>query len=482
LKRFPGFKKTVMLLPIKLICGKRVRKDGTNAIYVQYCYRPDKRILLSTEINIPIRYWHKKLLRISNDLPTIYGNHESFNERLGTLIRLSEDLVSFTKKKNIEDSLSFIKKTFRPNLDIASLENIALETKLLEAKNNNKLNLDLYYQIDDYIKSKEKKVCKDMPRIYRNMKEHLKEFEEFRQEPITFDCLDLNFYEEFVDFLTFDYIQRRRKIHVTGLKVNTIGKTVKQFRTFLRNRIRKKIIPLIDMDGWTILEEEVDAVYLSMDEINLIYDLDLSNYPHLTNYRDDFILGCLTGLRFSDFSELVKDDVRKDMLYKKQNKSDHWVVIPLRDEALKILKNRFNNNIGILTNAEFNRHIKTIIKLAGITELIKFSYKKLGRDIIEIKPKYTLVTSHTCRRSFCTNEFLAGTPVELIMKISGHKSVKDFYKYIRITPVEAGQKIKELWVNRGGMSAFNEKKEAAFDIKKIDYLNKGLPRRERILR
>lgn len=63
-----------MLLPIKLICCKRVRKDGTNAIYVQYCYRPDKRILLSTEINIPMRYWNKRLLRISNDLPTIFGN------------------------------------------------------------------------------------------------------------------------------------------------------------------------------------------------------------------------------------------------------------------------------------------------------------------------------------------------------------------------------------------------------------------------
>ncbi len=102
-----------------------------------------------------------------------------------------------------------------------------------------------------------------MPRIYRNMKDHLKAFEGFRGSPITFNCLDLNFYEEFVDFLTFDYVQRRRKTIITGLKVNTIGKIIKQFRTFLRNRMRKKIIPLIDMDGWKILEEEVDAVYLT---------------------------------------------------------------------------------------------------------------------------------------------------------------------------------------------------------------------------
>lgn len=117
------------------------------------------------------------------------------------------------------------------------------------------------------------------------------------------------------------------------------------------------------MDGWNILEEEVDAVYLSMKEINIIYNLDLTNYPHLINYRNDFVLGCLTGLRFSDFSELMKDDVRIDMLHKKQNKSDHWVVIPLRNEAITILNNRFNDNVSALTNAEFNRHIKTIAKI-----------------------------------------------------------------------------------------------------------------------
>jgi len=259
------------------------------------------------------------------------------------------------------------------------------------------------------------------------MKEHLKAFEEFKGQQITFDCLNLDFYEELVDFLTYDYVQRRRKVPTIGLKVNTIGKTIKQFRTFLRNRIRKRIIPPIDMDGWDILEEEVDAVYLTIKEIRELHNLDLSPYPHLINYRNDFVLGCLTGLRFSDFSEVMKDDVRKDMLYKKQNKSDHWVVIPLRDEAITILNNRFNNNVSILTNAEFNRHIKTIAKLAGIKDLIKHSYKKQGKDSIETKPKYAWITSHTCRRSFCTNEFLAGTPVELIMKISGHKSVKDFF-------------------------------------------------------
>ncbi len=87
--------------------------------------------------------------------------------------------------------------------------------------------------------------------------------------------------------------------------------------------------------------------------------------------------------------------------------------------------------------------------MAGIDEAVKFSHKKGNKKISVCKPKYEWITSHTCRRSFCTNEFLAGTPVELIMKISGHKSLKDFYRYIKISPEEAAERIKEIWLKRG---------------------------------
>ena len=167
---------------------------------------------------------------------------------------------------------------------------------------------------------------------------------------------------------------------------------------------------------------------------------------------DLLVFGCLTGLRFSDFSNIHSEDVRNGMLYKKQEKSDHWVVIPLRDEAQHIFAQKFNRNVPLITNPDFNYYIKEVGKLAGIVQLIKFSHKKGNQDIINVKPKYAWITSHTCRRSFCTNEFLAGTPVDLIMKISGHKSLRDFYRYIRISQEEAGQKIKELWQQRGDMT------------------------------
>jgi hypothetical protein len=43
------------------------------------------------------------------------------------------------------------------------------------------------------------------------------------------------------------------------------------------------------------------------------------------------------------------------------------------------------------------------------------------------------------------------------MKISGHKNMKDFYRYIRISPEEADHKIQALWHERGNISCVRDK-------------------------
>lgn len=59
--------------------------------------------------------------------------------------------------------------------------------------------------------------------------------------------------------------------------------------------------------------------------------------------------------------------------------------------------------------------------------------------------------SHTCRRSFCTNEFLEGTPTTLIMAISGHKTEKAFRRYIKADQVQKAHMIKSIWDTRPGL-------------------------------
>jgi integrase len=439
-----------MLLPIKPILDRRPRRNGTSLISIQYCHSSDKRIVLYTGLAVPARFWKKKQQKIATDLPQQFGQAAELNMRLQKMIRVAEDIVSFALHHKMEDPVTFLKKVFQPDFDPATLPERFREMTLT-GSDPGAVNLDFFYQLDDYIKTKRRKVSAGMIRTYNVVKERLLAFQKCRKVKISFDSFDFNFYDSLVNYLTYDHTHRRRNITIRGLKRNSVGTTIKQLRIFLRDRMRRKIILSIDLTDFKILDEETDAIYHTVAEIRMLYNVDLTAHPQWGRFRDMFVLGCYTGLRFSDFSAIRPEDIRQGMLYKKQGKSDHWVVVPLRPEAHDILVNRFNKRVPKTTNEELNRHIKKVARLAGIDTPIKASYKRGNQDIVSTKPKYAWITTHTCRRSFCTNEFLAGTPPELTMKISGHKSLKDFYKYIRIRPEEAGRKIQEIWERRGEM-------------------------------
>jgi integrase len=212
----------------------------------------------------------------------------------------------------------------------------------------------------------------------------------------------------------------------------------------------KKIIPYIDISLYKGVEEDVDAIYCSWSEISIMYRLDLSQQPTLEKVRDEFVLGCLTGFRFSDYSDVKPDEIRDEMLFITQTKTTDRIVVPLRPETKDILE-KYNMEMPQISNPEFNFYIKEVAKLAGLNEKIKFSYKRGNKHVEEVRPKYAWVMSHTCRRSFCTNEFLDGTPVNLIMAISGHKTEKAFRKYIKADNLQKAQMIKKIWENRPGL-------------------------------
>jgi integrase len=456
-----------MRLPVKPLCEqKRTRTDGTSNIYFQYCYDADHKTFLNTEIKIPPEYWDKKRLCIRENLPGEFGNHDKLNDEIDRQNKLICDLIKLAKRQGIAELGSYVKERFSPTLKLNQLAIEDFNLKSTYVPKIKKKKEGFFNQLDDYIKSKEKKVQPATLQVYSSMSNHFEAFEKYSKEKITFTSFNYQLYEDFVDFLTFTYEHpRKKKNPVYGLRVNTIGKTIKQFRIFIKDRVKRRIIPAIDLTDYKIPEEESDAIYLTNEEIGKIYHLDLSEHPELIPYRDLFVLGCLTGLRFSDFSALEPEDLQQDMLYKKQEKSVHWVVIPMRNEAKEIFTRQFREQIPIISNVKFNENIKIIAKMAGLSSLVKFSYRKANKMVEEKKPKCQWVTSHTARRSFCTNEFLKGTPVYLIMKISGHKREKDFYRYIRIDPREAAEKIKMLWMERDEMQVFKNPLKRAINLK-----------------
>ena len=92
---------------------------------------------------------------------------------------------------------------------------------------------------------------------------------------------------------------------------------------------------------------------------------------------------------------------------------------------------------------------KTPFNLEAYDEII--ITQKRGSERVETTyKKFELIASHTCRRSFCTNEYLKGTPALFIMKISGHRTERNFLKYIKVDEQVAAQKMLEFWKSQQG--------------------------------
>ncbi len=191
--------------------------------------------------------------------------------------------------------------------------------------------------------------------------------------------------------------------------------------------IEKKINRIIKPNSKTI------TIALDENELQLIYDLDLSMKPNLDRARDIFLTGSYTGLRFSDYSRIKPEHINKQFIQIIPIKTKDNVNIPLRPELSTILT-KWDFTIPKMTSQELGRYIKEIGKLSGIVANVEITETKGNQTIITTKPKNQMITSHTARRSFATNMFYDGmNPID-IMKITGHKKLDTFQKYIVSDP------------------------------------------------
>jgi len=197
----------------------------------------------------------------------------------------------------------------------------------------------------------------------------------------------------------------------------------------------------VTWDDVDIESEPSFSIFLSMNEITRIY-----YYDNLTKkekrIRDLFILGCLTGMRYSDYSTLATNNFREGYIHKLTQKTKKQVIIPLHDYVREII-NRYDGQIEFgLCTQHFNRYIKKICKKVGLRDIISYSYMRGGKIVSETKEKWEMISSHTARRSFATNMYLTQRMTAFqIMSITGHTTEKSFFRYIRIQQEDISKQI-----------------------------------------
>lgn len=182
-------------------------------------------------------------------------------------------------------------------------------------------------------------------------------------------------------------------------------------------------------------DEEISTIFLSMSDIARLY-----YYKGLRRkqeeIRDYFVIGCMTALRYSDYSRLQKENFVDGKIQIRTKKTKTPVIVPVHKFVREIME-KYSYFLPKARSIQyFNKAIKDICKEVGFTELIPYERKKGLHFTSVMRPKYELVSSHTARRSAATNMFLSGIPTLRIMKITAHRSEQIFYKYIKISNEE----------------------------------------------
>lgn len=270
-------------------------------------------------------------------------------------------------------------------------------------------------------------------KTYRRVEKDLIEYQERHKVKLTFDKIDVDFHTSYI-----------KDLKASNYAPNTIGVRIKILKTFMNEAYERDLHKNLDYQKRMFAKpnEETKAVYLNAEELNSIYNLNLSKNTTLDNVRDWFLIGAYTGLRFSDLGKLTKDNLTKSTIEITTQKTDTSVSIPMHPIVSNIL-NKHNNSLPrLMSNAKFNMYIKEVAELAKINEPILIEQTKGNLKTKQTVSKHTLISAHTARRSFATNAFIAGVPPIQIMKLTGHKTEASFMKYIKISNEENAKQLQ----------------------------------------
>lgn len=290
----------------------------------------------------------------------------------------------------------------------------------------------------DFLESKKKRITNETFKSYRQTLIKVEKYSKLQKNPINFYSFDKKFVNSFSTFLE-DYYNHQQ---------NSLSKHFKNLKTFLIEAINRGLISSSNfiIKDFCFPTEDTTAIYLTEKELERMFEVDLSQDKIMELARDIFLIGCYIGQRVSDYNGLTENDIVElnGILYFKirQSKTKSDVLCPITKEVSEIMRLRHNNlPPKKLNEPDINEKIKQIGMLLGFTKKVKCEFTKGGKKVTEMIPKYELIMTHTARRSFCTNMYLKKMPVFDIMLFSGHKSEKEFYKYIRIKGEERAEHI-----------------------------------------
>lgn len=424
------------------ICGMKIKfylsrptAKSETAIFATISY-DGNRVKVYVGENILPKHWNAKTHRARLSLI----ESPEFNKRLDKL--QSAIKKTFLDYQNNNDGATAEPSTLKELLDITLGRTKEVKMSFMQFFN------DFIERQKDGLrinKKTGKPITSEAAKYYKASYNNLELFTEKTGYQLDWKTANQKFYIEYTRFL-----------NDSKTSLNTIGSHFKRIKAVLSDAQKQGKEVDIAFKEFTVQKEDADNISLSEDELTALERLDLSDNKRLETVRDLFLIGCHTGMRYSDYTALKPTDIKGDFLHVTQVKTGGKIVIPIHSVVRTII-DKYN---GVLPEPISNQKNNDYLKEIGILiESLKAkTFKETTKGGVKVavaKLRYEMLSTHTARRTFATLQYLKGIPSITIMAITGHKTEKDFLNYIKVTSDEHAHKMKDMWAvdNRQKMKA-----------------------------
>jgi hypothetical protein len=414
---------------------KSTKKGSLATVYLRFTDKKVTDLTVTTPKKIYPEYWSL----ITGELKQRIVFDEKFTEE--EKLEFEKDLTDlkdhvFKKynelvRKGNEPTKDWLKNVIDNFFNTVSVKDETLNQYIARFINETETGKRLSIQ-----KGMAKRYAKNTVKAFKSYKFVFDEYQKSKNIVLNFAGITIDFYDKFVSYFT-----------TANYRINTIGKYIKILKTIMRAARDEGLHTNseIERKRFQAMKTDVQDIYLTDQELTKLFKLDLSENKTWEIVRDVFLVGCYTAQRYSDFSKINPNNIRtlangSKIIFLIQKKTNENVLVNIKPELETILK-KYNYQIPKTFEQKINLHIKDICKKAGITEPVELKEFIGGLEVQKFVSKNELVKTHTARRSGCTLMYLAGIPIVDIMKISGHRSQREFLNYIKVSKEETAEKL-----------------------------------------
>lgn len=450
----------------------RTKKEkGTASVYLRVQKRnPKLNILICSKVSVDIQQWDKVTQDVAKwndycktqDGRKVKETLDSISSAIDNLI--SQGIYDKARIDEVVEDVVFREERERQRIQEEEERQEQERLRLIKEQEEEARKADVILFLENFlegikngrIKNGAENYTLNTCKVWSNFLGILKRF--IQIYPFTWKDINKALADRFVSFM-----------EKNGYMVTSINKYIICFKAMIQNamdqELHNNLIALRAFSKKKIQEtDKAKEIYLTKAELQALYEMPLEGLKD--KVRDVFLVGCYTCQRFSDYARLEKENFTTTAKGTKvvrivQEKTGNDVVIPILNDNLLHIAEKYGYDIPKVNDVILNRYIKQILKELSSTvpslarkertlltmkerEKEKQGLVSFERDNKEnvIKPRYELVSSHTARRSGITNLYLSGNfDTYQMMSISGHRDEKTFYEYIKLSSDEVADSI-----------------------------------------